>query len=434
MGSDWQEVDIASLAAPIPGSMAVGPFGSRMKADLYTPDGVRIIRGNNLGDGKSLKGGYVFVPPAIADSMPSCCLKPGDLVFPHRGNIGEVGLVPEDSHRYMLSTSLMKLSPDRSKADPLFLFYFFKSTIGRQALLTNASQVGTPGISTPLKSLKEIRLPLPDLSSQRCIIEVLSALDDKIALLRKTNATLEAIAQALFKSWFVDFDPVSAKAEGRDPEGVPPEVADLFPSESEDSELGVIPKGWRARSVDEEFNLVMGQSPPGNTYNEEGNGVPFFQGRTDFGFRFPTNRMYCSAPTRFALPGDTLVSVRAPVGDINMALERCCIGRGVASIRHKSGALSFTFYAMRAEEKQFAHFESDGTVFGCIGKKDFHALRLVVPPPDVIEAFESFAGPLDERVKTNESEIGSLITLRDTLLPRLMSGKLRVGESQVEAL
>jgi len=119
----------------------------------------------------------------------------------------------------------------------------------------------------------------------------LGTLDDKIELNRRMNETLEAMARALFKSWFVDFDPVRAKAEGRDP-GLPRSVADLFPDRFEDSELGEIPAGWDVGSVDDEFDLTMGQSPPGETYNEAGEGLPFYQGRADFGFRFPTLRVY----------------------------------------------------------------------------------------------------------------------------------------------
>ena len=211
MSAEWPSVSISEIAGDWKGSMAVGPFGSRMKADLYVPSGVRVIRGNNLSGGREPEGDYVHVSEETADSLASCCLKPGDLVFPHRGNIGEVGITPDDGLRYMLSTSLMKLSPERKKAEPLYLMYFFKSSIGRAALLMNASQVGTPGIATPLKSLRGIQLPLPPLMIQRQIAKILSKLDDRITLLRETNATLEAIAQALFKSWFVDFDPVHAK-------------------------------------------------------------------------------------------------------------------------------------------------------------------------------------------------------------------------------
>src|SRR3990172_1851377 len=141
-----------------------------------------------------------------------------------------------------------------------------------------------------------VRVPPPD--EQRTIACILRTLDDKIELNRRMNETLEAIARALFKSWFVDFDPVRAKAEGRDP-GLPSHLADLFPDSFQDSELGEIPAGWEVGRVDDEFDLTMGQSPPGETYNETGVGLPFYQGSSDFGFRFPNRRVYCTAPTRF---------------------------------------------------------------------------------------------------------------------------------------
>ena len=167
-------------------------------------------------------------------------------------------------------------------------------------------------------------------------MNILGTLDVKIELNRRMNETFEAMVRALFKSWFVDFDPVRAKSEGRDP-GLPKHIADLFPDRIVDSELGEISEGWHVGSVIDEFDLTMGQSPPGDTYNEAGEGLPFYQGRSDFSFRFPNRRVYCTAPTRFAKAGDTLISVRAPVGDINMASEECAIGRVAAAI-HKSGS------------------------------------------------------------------------------------------------
>jgi type I restriction enzyme S subunit len=243
------------------------------------------------------------------------------------------------------------------------------------------------------------------------------------------NRTLEQMAQAIFKSWFIDFDPVRAKAEGRDP-GLPKEIADLFPNSFEDSELGPIPKGWRATTIGSEFDLTMGQSPPGSTYNEEGEGLPFFQGRRDFGFRYPSNRVYCTAPTRIAHAGDTLVSVRAPVGDINMAYETCCVGRGVAAVRHKSGSRSYTYYAMLALGERFKSYEAEGTVFGAINKKQFQNLPSIAPQPDIVSSFEKLTYPLDENIRSFEEEIRTLSETRDTLLPKLISGELRVPDAE----
>jgi type I restriction enzyme, S subunit len=248
------------------------------------------------------------------------------------------------------------------------------------------------------------------------------------------NETLEEMARAIFKSWFVDFDPVRAKAEGRDP-GLPEHIADLFPDSFEDSELGKIPAGWTAGTVGEDFEVTMGQSPPGETYNEVGDGLPFYQGRRDFGFRYPALRVYCSAPKRAAQAGDALVSVRAPVGDVNMAEEPCCIGRGVAAVRHHSGSRSYTYYAMQSLKTYFDHFESDGTVFGSVSKRGFVTIPFLIPSPRTVENFESMAFSIDQHIESNEKQIRTLATVRDTLLPKLISGEVRIDEAtrKVEA-
>jgi type I restriction enzyme S subunit len=277
--------------------------------------------------------------------------------------------------------------------------------------------------------LDEETIRLPPLDEQRAIAHILGTLDDKIELNRRMNETLEAIARALFKSWFVDFDPVRAKAERRD-SGLPSQLADLFPDSCEDSDLGEIPKGWIVGSVDDEFALTMGQSPPGDTYNLAGVGLPFYQGSTDFGPRFPTRRVYCTAPTRFAKAGDTLVSVRAPVGDINMASEDCAVGRGVAAVRHNTASRSYTYWFMKSIGEVFARFEAEGTVFGSIGKKDFHAIPCIMPPRELVRAYEMRVSPLDDRVEVNERENRSLAALRDSLLPKLISGELRVKDAE----
>jgi hypothetical protein len=189
---------------------------------------------------------------------------------------------------------------------------------------------GTSGRQrVPTDSFDHLTVPIPPLPEQRAIAHILGTLDDKIELNRRMSETLEQMARALFKAWFVDFEPVRAKMEGRwrrgeSLPGLPAHLYDLFPDRLVDSELGEIPEGWGVGTVDEEFDLTMGQSPPGDTYNEIGDGVPFYQGSSDFGFRFPTRRMYCTAPTRLAKAGDTLVSVRASVGDINMFPGRMC--------------------------------------------------------------------------------------------------------------
>jgi len=278
-------------------------------------------------------------------------------------------------------------------------------------------------------SARTIQIPLPPLAEQRAIAHILGTLDDKIELNRKMNETLEAMARALFKSWFVDFDPVRKKQAGQ-PTGLPPEIDALFPGEFEDSALGEIPKGWRVGKLGETFNITMGQSPPGETYNEAKIGLPFYQGRTDFGFRFPKVRMYCNEPKRVAKSGDTLVSVRAPVGDLNIAMNECCIGRGVAAVRHKSLSESYTYYAIGSIQPKLEAFESEGTVFGAINKESFENLAIVEPAADLIANFERIVQAIDGKIRLQSLQIDELTAIRDTLLPKLISGELRVKDAE----
>ena len=258
---EWHEFTIDELKADTVSAIAIGPFGSRMKSDCYVSIGVPVIRGNNLSSTKHFTGDFVYITDDKAKELRSSTVVAGDLVFPHRGLIGDVGIVPLDQNqRYVLSTSLMKLTCNRQLVDPDYLFYFFRSPVGRHELLKNSSQVGTPGIATPLASLKSVRLKVPPLPVQRRIAGVLGFLDDKIDLNRRMNETLEAMARAIFKSWFVDFDPVRAKMDGRQPTGIDAETADLFPGSLEQSFLGLIPAGWRPCTWGDLIKLEYGKN------------------------------------------------------------------------------------------------------------------------------------------------------------------------------
>ena len=417
--------------------MAVGPFGSRMKADRYVPSGVRVIRGNNLSGGHEPEGIYVYVSEKTADSLASCNLKAGDLMFPHRGNIGEVGITPDDGRRYMLSTSLMKLSPDRKKVDPLYLMYFFKSSIGRAALLVNTSQVGTPGIATPLRSLRGIRLPLPPLAIQREVAEVLSQLDNRITLLRETSATLEAIAQALFKSWFVDFDPVRAKQEGRAPEGMDEATAALFPDGFEESELGLVPRGWRVGSLAEAYVInpqrklkkgalaayldmasvpTAGHCAESVVRREMGSGSKFHNGDTLLARITPCLENGKSAFVDFLDDGET------GWGSTEFVV-----------LRPKPPLPEFHAYLLcrHAAFREFAVQSMSGTSGRQRIQNDvLERFPLAIPTASVALAFAAMVVPIQQRITENHAQSKTLTTLRDTLLPRLISGKLRLPEAE----
>lgn len=329
----------------------------------------------------------------------------GDLLYSREGTYFGIAAEVPPGIRVCLGQRMVLLRPESTLAYFRFLRYWLNSPAMSDYL--SGFRDGSVAERVNVSTIRRLPIPLPPLPEQRRIAAVLGALDDKIELNRRMNQTLEAMAQALFKSWFIDFDGHS----------------DLV-----DSELGPIPRGWRVGRLGEEFRLTMGQSPPGDTYNEEGEGVPLFQGATDFGFRFPTNRVFCSAPTRMANPGDTLVSVRAPVGRANMATAECCIGRGVAAIRHNTGCSSYTYYLIKNLESRLDVFNSEGTVFGSINKDDFSKLPLVVCPADLLCRFGECAAPLDERIAVNERESRTLAALRDTLLPKLISGEIRVPD------
>ena len=357
----------------------------------------------------------------------------GDLLFARRSLVaegaGKCCVVLEINEPTAFESSIIRARPDPKKADSLFLYYYFNSPVGLHALDTIRRQVAVAGITG--SDLAQLPLEVPPLPEQRAIAHVLGTLDDKIELNRRMNETLDAMARALFKSWFVDFDPVRAKMEGRwhrgeSIPGLPAEHYDLFPDRLVDSELGEIPEGWEMKALGECYDLTMGQSPPGSTYNENGKGTPFFQGNADFGFRYPEQRRYCTAPNRMARPDDTLVSVRAPVGAINMAWEKCCIGRGVAALRHNSGSISFTYYSAWALQEEIQQYEHTGTVFGAITKRQFEALQMIEPPAELIDYFERQVQALDVRIRGNAEVPRGLTDQRDALLPRLVSGEIAI--------
>lgn len=389
---------------------------------------VSLQRGHDLTEPERKPGTVPVMGSAGQNGFHDTALAkgPGIVIGRSGASFGQVHYCPVD---YWPHNTTLYVT-DFHGNDPQFAYYFLKS-INFARYNSGSAQ---PSLNRNF--IYPIEVNVPQFDEQRAISHILGTLDDKIELNRRMNETLKAIARAIFKSWFVEFDPVRAKASGEPTEsicrrlGLTPDLLAHFPDHLVDSELGEIPEGWRVATVDEEFHLTMGQSPPGNTYNEVGEGLPFYQGRTDFGFRFPTRRVFCTAPTRLAETGDTLISVRAPVGDINMADEKCCIGRGVAAARHKSGSSSYTYYFMQSIDDVFNRFEADGTVFGSISKKDFHKIVRTMPPIETVQEFERLVAPIDDEIANISQQSRTLAALRDTLLPKLLSGELRVQDDK----
>lgn len=304
-------------------------------------------------------------------------------------------------------------------------------------------QSATTGTAVPHISAKQIldfpfRLPPAHVRAQ--VGALTSALDDRITLLRETNATLEAIAQALFKSWFVDFDPVRAKAEGHQPEGMDATTAALFPDSFEESELGLVPKGWSVMPIGEAVECVGGGTP--DTKNEA-----YWQPE-EFSWSSPKDLSGLQSPVLLSterklsaqgltkvssglLPSGTLLmSSRAPIGYLAIAQTALAVNQGYIAMLPGGRLPPLYLLFWCRENMEIIKGRANGSTFMEISKKAFRPIPASVPPADVLEAFEQIAGSLFERLVANERQAQTLTQLRDTLLPRLISGQLRLPEAQ----
>jgi len=307
--------------------------------------------------------------------------------------LGYSAIVPfDEENTYLHNQRIGLVIPKDENVNLAFINWLMRSPDYRWHVISSASG-STVSHTSPTK-IREYVFDAPSPAEQETIATILCSLDDKIDLLQRQNQTLEALAQTLFRQWFIE--------EARD-----------------EWEEGVIP---------DEFDFTMGLSPPGSSYNKDGIGTPMFQGNADFGFRFPSNRVYTTDPRRFAEKFDTLISVRAPVGAQNMAYEKCCIGRGVAAFRYKGNPSYYTYayYKLWSLMDEIQQFNNEGTVFGSISKRDIMAFEIIIPPVEIVERFQRIGKSIDDKVIANVFQIRTLEKLRDTLLPKLMSGKVRV--------
>ena len=409
----WENVKLEEVCREI----TVGHVGQM--ADNYIEEGVPFLRSLSVEPFRIKTEGLKFIGKEFHAKLKKSSLHPGDVVIVRTGKPGACAVIPKWLREANCSDLVIVRCGPRIR--PRYLSYVVNSVAEHHI---ENHLVGAVQQHFNVSSARTLEFKLPKLEEQDNMLELLGTLDDKIELNRRMNETLEAMTRAIFKDWFVDFGPTRAKAEGREPY-LAREIWDLFPDRLDDEDK---PVGWDVGTIGDSFHLTMGQSPPGSSYNEDGEGLPFFQGRTDFGFRYPKNRKYCTAPTRIAGQDDTLVSVRAPVGDINMVWEKCCVGRGVAALRHKSGSRSFTYYSTWAIQQELKQYELTGTIFGAINKKQFETISVLNPKSELVALFEGLVEPLDELIRKNVSESRTITQTRDLLLPKLMSGEIRIKD------
>lgn len=402
---EWKEYKLGGITSKI-GSGAT-PKGGK---ESYLGGDIALIRSQNILDLAFTNSGLVYINKDQASKLNNVEVKENDILLNITGDsVARVCIVPQKILPARVNQHVAIIRGN-DIVDNRYLLYYLQYI---KPYLLSLSQGGATRNALTKKMLENLDVKVPPKNVQNVIISVLSSLDDKIELNRRINENLEQQAQALFKSWFVDFEPF------KDGKFV-------------DSELGMIPEGWRVGVLADIANITMGQSPKGTSYNEIGDGISFYQGRAEFGNRFPSVRLFTTEPSRYAEPYSVLLSVRAPVGDINIAVERCCIGRGLASILSKNKHQSFVLYTMFFLKKELDKFNSEGTVFGSINRSSLENLKIIIPPVDIIDKFENLTSKIDVMLLNLFQETTSLAQLRDTLLPRLMSGELEIKDNSYD--
>lgn len=460
MAGKWPYKRVEEIALKV----AMGPFGSSIKVETFTDTGIPIISGQHLRDAELTDSEFNFITEEHADSLKNANVQRGDVIFTHAGNIGQVAFIPNHSkyQRYVISQRQFYLRCDTSIILPEFVVYYFKSPEGQHKLLANANQVGVPSIARPSSYLKTIEVPVPSIEEQQVVVRNIKALDVKIRANRRINQTLEAMAQAIFKSWFVDFDPVKAKIaaieQGQDPlraamrvisgktdaelDQMPREhhdqlaaTAALFPDVVEESELGEIPKGWNNGILADLCNLnpeswsaktlpsTVHYVDLANTKNGEISELQAVSGKD-----IP------SRARRVLRPGDTIVGTVRP-GNRSFALigEADLTGStGFAVLRPSTQEwLEFVYLVATSESniERLAHL-ADGGAYPAIRPEVVVRENVVIPTKNVVQAFHREVQPLFSRILASKEQVKRLAELRDTLLPKLLSGELRVKNAK----
>ena len=442
--SDFREDHLADLCMEDSG-IQTGPFGSQLHQKDYVAVGTPIITVEHLGENRIIHQDLPQVSHYDRDRLSKYTLRRGDIVFSRVGSVDRRALVSDTEDGWLFSGRCLRVRPDANKIDSRFLSYFFGMAAFQEHIRSIAVGATMPSLNTQI--LSDVAIHYPPLPEQRAIAHILGTLDDKIELNRRMNETLEEMARALFKSWFVDFDPVRAKMEGRwrpgeSLPGLPAEHYDLFPDRLMDSELGEIPEGWEVGVLDDMVELLSGGTPktsvpsywdgdiPWYTAKDAPNGSDVFAVDTE---RKITQLGVKNSATRVLDAATTVITARGTVGRLTclgvpMAMNQTCYGiRGARSYPD-----FFTYWNVRMAVDQL-QTRTHGTIFDTITRQTFKLVDTVIPPAEVAKAFEGLVSTLMHRILRNLHEGQVLTDIRDTLLPKLVSGELRVGRPKSHA-
>ncbi len=432
MGSDWETVRLGDYA-----DVQTGPFGSQLHKKDYVDIGTPIITVEHLGDNRIMHSNLPRVSEKDRLRLRKYWMQQGDIVFSRVGSVDRSAYVHKQEDGWLFSGRCLRVRVRDTNLDSRFLSFFFGLESVKEHIRQIAVGATMPSLNTSL--LSNIKIVVPPISEQRAIAHILGSLDDKIELNRRMNQTLEAMARAIFKSWFVDFDPVRAKAEGR-PTGLPDDIATLFPDKFENSELGEIPKGWKVKPIGQSVKCVGGSTP--STKNAafwDGGKTPFVTPKDMSSLTSPvildTSRHITDAGvdkiSSGRLPiGTVILSSRAPIGYLAITEVPVSLNQGViAMICNKNLPNHYVLYWTETNMETIKS-NAGGTTFAEISKRNFRPIPVVDPQKLVLDAFVQQVELLHKQVVLNLQDSNTLASLRDILLPKLVSGELRVPDAE----
>jgi type I restriction enzyme S subunit len=430
--ASWREHKFEELAAESRNAIVGGPFGSNLVSSDYTEAGVPVIRGQNMGHGRWVTGQFAFVSDEKAESLRANWARPGDIVFTQRGTLGQVALVPDAPWgRYIVSQSQMKATINPDKADSLFIYYYFSSPIERQYVIANAIQTGVPHSNLGQLRAHPMRIPPP--LEQRRIASVLGALDDKIEQNRRTARALERLARAVFRAWFVGFEPVKAKAAGASAfPSMPQPVFDALPASFVASDIGPVPQGWEIRAIAQVATFLNGLAL--QKYPPRGDGrdlrvIKIAQLRR--GSTQGADWASCDVPAQYVVDdGDLLFSWSG-----TLEAELWFGGTGALN-QHLFKVTSSQFpqwYCLHWIRQHLPWFRrvaaSKATTMGHIKRGHLQEAQVIAPPALVMRAADQVIGPLYEMYAQVQLESRKLAQIRELLLPNLLSGAVRISQT-----
>lgn len=411
--------------------------GYRVRNIELGPIGIPFVRGGDIGDGGINTAVEDHIRPEFSDRVQSKLTRPLDVAFITKGTVGRVGMVRPGQPPSVFAPQVCywrSLDPDQ--LEPRFLFYLLTSA----EFQANLDAVKTHGSMAAdyvsMTDQRDFLLTFPPIRVQKAIASILGALDDKIELNRRMNGTLEAMARALFQSWFVDFDPVRAKLDGRIPTGLDKETAALFPDSFQESEVGHTPHGWTVQPVGEVIDCVGGGTPSTTDPKYWDGGKHHWTTPKDFSslkapILLETDRKLTDAGiakiSSGLLPAGTLLlSSRAPVGYLAIAAMPVAINQGFIAMKCNEKASNFFMLNWCIANMAEIESRATGTTFAEISKQNFRPIRVVLPPKLLMAEFTNKVAPLYSQITANLQQSRILATLRDTLLPKLLSGELSI--------